>query len=37
MIYEQLQQAILDYFGDKSRTAEETKNDLLGLLTIVQN
>jgi len=31
MTYEQLQQIILDYFCDKCRTSEETKNDLLGI------
>lgn len=31
MDYEQLEQAITDYFGDKSRTQGETKRDLESL------
>lgn len=36
MSYEQLEKAVLNYFGDTSRSAEETKNDLQGLIEFIQ-
>ena len=31
MTYEELEQAVIDYFGDTQRDAAETKSDLLAL------
>ena len=31
MTYDELEQAVTDYFGDKSRSQRETKTDLMSL------